>query len=117
MYDSSSGLQQAKSTRRKRKHARLYADKHGNLSVEVGCSKMEFLWDPYLNPSALQNKIVSGGSYSQNNFSLQLKGPQRSIVVGGGIWHARHLAEDYLTAFEDNIGALLDLSRKGTSSI
>ena len=78
---------------------------------------MEFLWDPYLNPSALQNKIVSGGSYSQNNFSLQLKGPQRSIVVGGGIWHARHLAEDYLTAFEGNIGALLDLSRKGTSSI
>jgi hypothetical protein len=76
MYDSSSGLQ------------------HGNLGFEVGCSKLEFLWDPYLNSSALQNEIVSSGSSSQKNFPLQLKGPQRSIVVGGGLWHARHLGED-----------------------
>ena len=112
MYDSSSGLQQAKSTRRRRKHARLYADKHGNLSFEVGRSKLELLWDPYLNSSALQSEIMSGGSSSQDNFPLQLKGPQRSIVVGGGLWHARNPSEDYLTAFEDNIDALLDLSRK-----
>ena len=38
------------------------ADKHGNLSFEVGCSKLEFLWDPYLNSSALQNETLSGGS-------------------------------------------------------
>jgi hypothetical protein len=112
MYDSSSGLQQAKSTRRRRKHARLYADKHGNLSFEVGRSKLELLWDPYLNSSALQNEIVSGGSSSQNNFPLHLKGSQRFIAVGGRLWHARHPGEDCLTAFEDNIGALLDLSRK-----
>jgi hypothetical protein len=39
-------------------------------------------------------KIVSGGSASQNNFPLQLKGPQRSVVVGGGLWHTRHLGEE-----------------------
>jgi hypothetical protein len=27
-------------------------------------------------------------------FLCRRKGPQRSIVVGGGLWHARHLGED-----------------------
>jgi hypothetical protein len=55
---------------------------------------------------------VSSGSSSEDNFLLQLKGPQTSVVVGGGLWHAKHPGEGYLTTFEDNIGALLGLSRK-----
>jgi N-acetylneuraminate 9-O-acetyltransferase len=92
-------------------HARLYAEKHGDLHFEVGCSKLQFLWDPYLNSSALRNEIVTSGNFYRSDLTLQRNGSYTSIIAGGGLWHASYLGDNYLTAFKNNVGALFSLLR------
>ena len=91
----------------------LYAEKHSNVSFEHGCSKLEFWWDPYLNSSLLQDEIVASDGVHDSGGLLPLRrhGPPTTIVVGGGLWHARYLGKNYLTAFKNNIDTLFNLSR------
>jgi hypothetical protein len=92
-------------------HTRLYAEKHGSLNFEVGCSKLQFLWDPYLNSSALQDEIVASGCVHHKDLPLLRNRSQTTIVIGGGLWHARYLGDDYRMAFKSNIDTLFNLSR------
>ena len=94
-------------------HARLYAEKHGNLTLDVGCAKLEFLWDPYLNSTSLQEEIFtsSGVRHSGGLLPLRRHGSQTAIIAGGGLWHARYLDNGYRTAFKNNIETLSNVSR------
>jgi N-acetylneuraminate 9-O-acetyltransferase len=91
-------------------HTRLYTEKHADLHFEFGCSTLQFLWDPYLNSSVLQDEIVASGGSQHNELPLRNRS-QTAIVAGGGLWHARYLGDDYRMAFQKNIDTLFNISR------
>ena len=94
-------------------HAKLYAEKHGNFTFNVGCSKLEFLWDPYLNSSLLLEEIFASGGLRDTGGLLPLRrqGHQTAIVAGGGLWHARYLDNGYRKAFKNSIETLSSVSQ------
>jgi hypothetical protein len=101
-----------KANKTQAEHSKLFADKHADLNFESGCAKFQFLWDPYLNSSVLQDAIVASGITRRKDL-LQRNGSQTTVIVGGGLWHARYLGDGYLAAFQKDIGKIFNLSQNG----
>ena len=86
--------------------------KHSNVSLNVHGLKVEFVWDPYLNTSDLVREVaavsLSGSRKGQIDTTAIL-------LIGGGLWNARYLAEASYQRYEISIGeiirALQDVSR------
>ena len=76
------------------------AQKHGDLSFEKDGINLEFIWDPYLNTSALQAQLQSTAVSMPSDPN---KTTTAIVLIGGGLWHARYLDEDYLQDFEQAI--------------
>ncbi|KAF2652926.1 Cas1p-domain-containing protein, partial [Lophiostoma macrostomum CBS 122681] len=90
---------------------------HNDLSYDAGGVKLRFIWDPWLNSSALAAELktfktrleppkldLSTGTYAR---SARLK-ETSLMLIGGGHWHARHLGGDSVARFKhavDNITA------------
>ena len=63
-------------------------------------ASLEFLWDPFLNntdlsPHARAAATTQSTSKLLHNASL--------VIVGGGLWHAKHLGDSYLQQFEGSV--------------
>ena len=91
---------------------------HKDLTYVNEGVKLKFIWDPFLNGSSLAAELrafkerleppkldLRTGTYT--------RGPKwkdsRTIFIGGGHWHARHLGSDAVAQFKrtvDNITAL-----------
>ena len=91
-------------------------DKHSKISLDVHGLKVEFFWDPYLNTSDLAREVAA----------VSLPGSRKDqidttaiLLIGGGLWNARYLAEASQQRYETSIGeiarALQDVSRTPSS--
>lgn len=97
-----------KANRTQAEHARLYAGKHGHLHFEVGCGRLEFVWDPYLNTTRLHEELTAHNvaQYTRNS-SSNSSTLNAAIIAGGGLWHARHLGKEYFVQFKQNMDQIL----------
>ncbi|KAF1831686.1 Cas1p-domain-containing protein [Decorospora gaudefroyi] len=85
---------------------------HENLHISTEATTLRFMWDPWLNSTAL-NEELSGfekryaahqdGESSTSIVERKKDSRATMIFVGGGLWHARHLGDDYLTQFKQAV--------------
>ncbi|KAA6412090.1 MAG: hypothetical protein FRX48_04240 [Lasallia pustulata] len=96
------------------------AEKHADLSFARDGVFMEFIWDPFLNSSRLYDELVA---YRPRSFSTN-SGSNASqsaaiLLVGGGLWDARHIGTAPLKHFRDsidNIVSFMTTAKLGKSS-
>lgn len=86
---------------------------HQSQSFSQGCTDVKFLWDPYLNSSMLNDELLA---YRDGRSTLYKAGssPKKAaaILVGGGLWHARYLGEQYESQFKHGIDKIAALRRE-----
>lgn len=79
------------------------AERHIDLSFSRGGVAVEFFWDPFLNSSNLQHHLAihryawDSEKDKDENMSTAL------LVIGGGLWHAKHLGAAALGAFKTSM--------------
>ena len=91
------------------------AQKHSNISYQSGQGSFEFIWDPYLNSTSLAALRDTRLLSAQQNSVLPEPRSPKYAVVGGGLWHARHInsaENDSRSAFAADVGDLIN-SRLG----
>lgn len=71
------------------------AGKHEDLTFTNAGVELNFVWDPFLNTSALQHHLITFRSGGGDAPSI--------LVVGGGLWHARYLGEEYLQDYGEAV--------------
>jgi hypothetical protein len=80
-------------------------DKHEDLHLEKDGARLSFMWDPWLNSTAFHGELkayIDRNRPQNGEKKLQPSdGKRRSVLlyIGGGLWHARHLGDEYLTNF------------------
>ncbi|KAK9473037.1 10 TM acyl transferase domain found in Cas1p-domain-containing protein [Dipodascopsis tothii] len=80
--------------------------KHSNVNFEHGDVKIDFIWDPFLNSTAMDMVSKCATKDEQDK-----RGPNAYLVLGSGLWHARYLGEDGATLWKDNTEAILKAVR------
>ncbi|KAI9809793.1 MAG: hypothetical protein M1825_000226 [Sarcosagium campestre] len=83
---------------------RQTADQHSNLTLENSGVTVQFLWDPYLNSTELTRELELYQAETTQEHTGE--GSAAIVLVGGGLWHARHLAGDAIKSFQlaaDNV--------------
>ena len=76
------------------------AQKQSDLSFEREGITVAFVWDPYLNNSALHAQLQLASISVPSDSS---EATSAILLVGGGLWHARYLDEDYLSDYTQAI--------------
>ena len=71
------------------------AGKHNDLTFKSAGVELSFVWDPFLNTSALQHHLITFRSGGGDAPSI--------LIVGGGLWHARYLGEEYLQEYGEAV--------------
>ena len=105
-----------KLNQKKAADAILTADKHRNLNMTSDHSRLEFLWDPYLNSTALLNELMAE-SHEDPAYPTRLgKRLNAAIVVGGGVWHARHLGDHSINDFKQSMNRIATVIAKPGSN-
>lgn len=102
-------------------------DKHEDLHLEVGRARLSFMWDPWLNSTDFSEELKAYMDRNKPDISEVEKashpsnGKRRSVLlyIGGGLWHARHLGDEYLTAFNhvvDRVAAVMSTTHDRLTS-
>lgn len=79
------------------------AERHIDLNFSRGGVAVEFFWDPFLNSSNLQHHLAihhdawDSEKDKDENMSTAL------LVIGGGLWHAKHLGAAALGVFKTSM--------------
>ncbi|KAF2104280.1 Cas1p-domain-containing protein [Rhizodiscina lignyota] len=91
------------STRAKAEEAKTV--RHENIVYDTEFGRLQFLWDPFLNSSDLWQVVesYSGPVEPANRIA--------AIVLGGGLWFARHLENGSPDRFEEVIGKLVSFDQ------
>ncbi|KAH0543254.1 hypothetical protein FGG08_002418 [Glutinoglossum americanum] len=85
------------------------ARKHSDLTFTRNGVGLEFIWDPYLNSSRLHEELKA----YQNTTHVPTKkdgdrgGSASLILVGGGLWFARHVHVNTLKVFRDSVDRII----------
>ncbi|KAK7203988.1 10 TM acyl transferase domain found in Cas1p-domain-containing protein, partial [Myxozyma melibiosi] len=76
------------------------AERHADIRYQKNGIDIQFLWDPYLNSTAL-NLIESCRTTRHSQ-------PNAYIVLGGGLWFARYLGDNGATMWKSNTDRIVD---------
>ena len=79
---------------------------HADHHLDLQNVSVQFVWDPYLNSSGLSREIIAASLSAEG---ADLADNTAILLVGGGLWHARYLDEDYLSQFEDSLTRISQL--------
>ena len=63
---------------------------------------LEFVWDPYMNSTAL-NREISAATLPEDG--SEIAGTTAILLIGGGLWHARYV-EEYYPSFQNSISLI-----------
>ena len=91
------------------------ANMHIDHNFSIGCSKLEFLWDPFLNSSTLREELQD----YQARHAVQepydnMKTEAAAILVGSGLWQARYNDTDSLGSFKETVDRVLHFLPQNT---
>lgn len=76
------------------------AGKHVDITVEKSDVTLEFIWDPWLNSSRLHTEL---SSYNGENAQNEVGNIPALMLMGCGLWYARHENLNGLKMWKDNI--------------
>lgn len=76
------------------------AGKHVDITVEKSDVTLEFIWDPWLNSSRLHTEL---SSYNDRNTQNEVGNIPALILMGCGLWYARHENLNGLKMWKDSI--------------
>lgn len=79
--------------------------KHSDLLFESGGVKLQFVWDPWLNSTALEQELKTFNAYAPRDGADESAG---LLLVGTpGLWYARYGQENYFKEFRSSIDAVI----------
>ncbi|KAI9732837.1 MAG: hypothetical protein M1834_003775 [Cirrosporium novae-zelandiae] len=83
--------------------------KHQDAVFESQGVTLRFIWDPFLNSSALNEKLrIYRSRQDSRDFSaLMTNRSGQLILIGGGLWHARYLQSGFMTHFTDSMNRIV----------
>lgn len=89
---------------------------HSFVSRDVN---LEFIWDPFLNSTKLHDELVAFRNGTEVSDGGTSKGTDAAalLLVGAGLWHARHIEANSLKAFKDAIDNILTFMRPNLSGV
>ena len=84
------------------------SSKHTNITFQSGMTRLEFVWDPYLNLSAPRElQVISDDGPMGHEGAID---QCASTLAGSGLWYARYLEGLYDTQYLDIIERLSHLA-------
>ncbi|KAI0145989.1 Cas1p-domain-containing protein [Hypoxylon sp. NC0597] len=86
--------------------------KHENLSFRVDDVEVEFIWDPWLNSTALNNTFedfhAPSTSFPERTVREESEPPIALSILGApGLWAARYGGDDYLEIFKRGVDSVI----------
>lgn len=79
-------------------------EEHIDLSFTRAHVTVEFIWDPFLNSSKLHQYLASHRNcWNLGSQNLNENTTAAILVIGGGLWHARHLESTSLRSFKSSM--------------
>jgi N-acetylneuraminate 9-O-acetyltransferase len=87
-------------------------EKHIDMAVSKDGTTLQFIWDPFLNSSALALELASfsDATPARDRDSAAL------ILISSGLWYARHESVNGLKKWKDSIDEVVQHMREGRSS-
>ncbi|KAI9758930.1 MAG: hypothetical protein M4579_002741 [Chaenotheca gracillima] len=85
------------------------ASKHEDLVFERDQVKIEFIWDPFLNSTRLHEELVAFRADPRADAG-QSPGTSEGaalMLIGGGLWYARHVDLNPLKAFREAVDEIV----------
>lgn len=86
-------------------------DRHADHSLHLRGVSIEFIWDPYLNSSSLYREVTVASLLTEG---IGVADTTSILLIGGGLWHARYLEEEYLPQY---MASLRQISNMATSEV
>ena len=80
-------------------HAMYATGKHSNVNFSRDGVDLNFIWDPFLNSSALHESLVAYRSGGNDADSI--------LLIGGGLWYAGTFGEKYLQYYGDSMDEIM----------
>ena len=81
-------------------------EQHTSFSFTNHGVTIEFIWDPFLNSSYLQREVTAAAISEINGSAVN---STALLIIGGGLWHARHLGDASLQHYKDSIGHITQI--------
>ena len=80
---------------------------------------LEFIWDPFLNSTELQDELLVFRNHAQavDGRTSNHTDAAALILVGAGLWHARHLEANPLNSFKDAVNNIIPFMKSNISEI
>ena len=80
------------------------AQKHQSQTFGHADMVVDFIWDPYLNSTELRKQLAAyQNSWDPAGERSKVNESSAIILIGGGLWHARHLGNTFLTEYKASI--------------
>ncbi|MCJ1341898.1 hypothetical protein MMC31_000076 [Peltigera leucophlebia] len=83
------------------------AERHVDLNFSRGGVAVQFLWDPFLNSSNLQQHLASHRDAWDSEKDKNEDMSTALLVIGGGLWHAKHFGAAALEAFKASMETIV----------
>ncbi len=93
------------------------ADKHGELSFRGAGLEMNFIWDPFLNSTRLHEELTAYrdlAAIPKSDATSDEDSPAL-ILIGGGLWHARHIDNSPVDVFKKAVDKIMPFVRPNLS--
>ena len=92
------------------------AERHEDLTFSKAGVTLNFIWDPFLNASALHQEIAAHRAALGFREQRGINGSDTAsgaalLLIGGGLWHAQHTGEDSLKSFKDSLDTILWMTK------
>ncbi|KAI9816655.1 MAG: hypothetical protein M1832_005041 [Thelocarpon impressellum] len=85
------------------------ADKHSDLNFAGAGTTVQFVWDPYLNSTRLRDELAAYRHHSAGDAARRARPGESAalILIGGGLWYARHALVNPLKSFKDAVDSIV----------
>ena len=81
------------------------AGKHLDMEFIGAGVNLAFIWDPLLNSTALQDELARHRPVTESKTKDKIGAG--ILLVGGGLWHAKHLGNASFDKFQETIHGLI----------
>ena len=87
-------------------------EKHSDIDFNRYNVTVKFIWDPFLNSTTWHRELIYYAE-TVSRSTKHLDRPAGLMVVGGGLWHARHFGTNSLKSYEDAVNRVVQLTNTG----